>query len=282
MSIAYVNGDWVPLEDAKVSVLDRGFIFGDGVYEVTAVIDGRLLDLPSHIARLGRSLREVRIEPSQSLEELAGLHEDIVRRNSLAEGLVYLEVTRGVADRDFPFPEGVEPTVVLFVQDRPVLDNPHLERGVKVVTTPDLRWVRRDIKSVSLLAQVLAKQVARDAEAYEAWMVQDGEVTEGASSTAFIVNEHGALVTRPADTSILPGTTRRAVLALAEEQGVTFEERAFTLDEAYRAREAFLTSATAFVLPVVDIDGHAIGSGAPGPLTRLLRERYIGFALGRR
>jgi D-alanine transaminase len=277
--IAYVNGAYLPLEDAKISILDRGFLFADGVYEVAAVIDGRLIDNEAHLARLERSLRELRLESPVPLTEIAGIETELVARNDVREGMVYLQITRGVAERDFAFPKGVAPTLVAFAQKKNILAAPAARTGVKVVTVPDLRWARRDIKSVALLAQVLAKQAAAEAGCQEAWMVDgEGFVTEGSSSTAFIVTRAGAIVTRPNSTAILPGCTRRAVLALAGEHGLSIEERAFSVAEARDAAEAFLASASNLVLPIVEIDGGAIGAGVPGPCATRLRALYLDFA----
>jgi D-alanine transaminase len=278
--IAYVNGEFVPLERATVSILDRGFLFADGIYEVSAVLDGRLVDNEAHLARLERSLQEIELALPMGLGELTRLQEELVRRNGLDEGVVYIEVTRGAADRDFAFPKNANPTVVMFTQAKNIVRAPQAETGIRVVSTPDIRWRRRDIKSVALLPQVLAKQQAAMAGAQEAWMVEDGFVTEGGSSSAFIITESGALVTRPLSHDILPGITRRAVMRLAAEQDLEVEERRFTLPEAYAASEAFITSASSFVMPVVEIDGRRIGSGAPGPHAKRLREIYIAFARG--
>ena len=273
--IVYVNGSLVPEADAKVSVFDRAFLFADGVYEVTAVLDRRLIDLSGHLARLDRSLAEIHITPPLTHDDLRALHAELISRNNVEEGVVYLEITRGEADRDFLYPEGVPPTVVAFTQSRPLLDNPYFASGVKVITLPDLRWKRRDIKSTSLLAQTMGKQEAKHHGAYEAWMVEDGFVTEGTSSTAFILDANGCLRTQPLGHHILPGVTRRAVLRLAQSEGITIEERPFTVAEAKHAREALLTAASAFVLPVVEIDGSPIGDGRPGPVARELRRLYI-------
>jgi D-alanine transaminase len=277
--IAYVNGVYTPLADAQVSILDRGFLFADGVYEVAAVIDGRLVDNEAHLARLERSLRELRLESPAPMAEIVEIERGLVARNGVAEGLVYLQITRGVAERDFSFPKGVKSTLVGFAQKKNILASPAAETGVKVATVPDLRWARRDIKSVAQLAQVLAKQAATEAGCQEAWMVDaDGLVTEGSSSTAFIITHSGAIVTRPNSTDILPGCTRRAVMALAESEGLTIEERAFSVEEARKAAEAFLTSASNLVLPVVAIDASPIGAGAPGALAKRLRRIYLDFA----
>lgn len=271
----YVNGSFVPEAEAKVSVFDRAFLFADGVYEVTAVVGGRTLDLDAHLSRLGRSLAELQITPPLTQAELRALHQELIARNCVDEGLLYLEITRGAADRDFAYPEDAHPTVVAFTQNRPLVDNPYAVSGVKVITIPDIRWKRRDIKSTSLLAQTMGKQEAKRRGAYEAWMVEDGVVTEGTSSTAFILDAGGHLRTQPLGHHILPGVTRRAVMRLAEARGLTIEERPFTVAEAVQAREAFLTAASAFVLPVVDIDGVPIGDGRPGPVAADFRRLYI-------
>ncbi len=263
--IVYVNGRFVPFEEATIPIMDRGFLFADGIYEVSAVLDGKLVDNEAHLARLDRSLSEIGIRNPHTIAEWTKLEEELVTRNALREGLVYMEVTRGVAERDFAFPpEGTPPTVVMFTQAKNVSANPLAERGAKVISVEDLRWKRRDIKSVALLAQVLAKQQAAAAGVAEAWMHEDGLVTEGGSSTAFIITEDGRIVTRPLSTALLPGITRRAVMRLAEENGLTVEERAFSIEEALQASEAFFTSASAFVMPVVEIDGQRVGGGQPG------------------
>jgi len=273
--IVYVNGSFEPEADAKISVFDRAFLFADGVYEVTAVVGGRTVDLDAHLARLDRSLAELQLTPPLTHVELRSLHDELIARNGVDEGIVYLEITRGVADRDFAYPEGASPTVVAFTQARPLVDNPYAVSGVKVITIPDIRWKRRDIKSTSLLGQTMGKQEAKLRGAYEAWMVEDGVVTEGTSSTAFILDAGGHLRTQPLGHHILPGVTRRAVLRLAEARNLTIEERPFTVAEALEAREAFLTAASAFVLPVVEIDGVPIGDGRPGPIARDFRRLYI-------
>jgi len=277
--IVYLNGAFLPFEEAKVPVMDRGFLFADGIYEVSAVLDGRLVDNAAHLARLDRSLGEIGIRNPHSLDEWERLETELVARNGLAEGLVYMQVTRGVYERDFGFPPAdTAPTVVMFTQAKTVAANPLAERGAKVITVEDIRWKRRDIKSVALLAQVLAKQAAVAAGVSEAWMVEDGAVTEGSSSTAFIVTLDRRLVTRPLSTALLPGITRAAVLRLAAEADLVVEERLFSVEEARAAQEAFYTSASSFVMPVVEIDGAAVGDGRPGPLGRRLRALYIEMA----
>lgn len=277
--IVYLNGAFLPFAEARVPIMDRGFLFADGIYEVSAVLDGRLVDNAAHLARLDRSLGEIDIANPHSLDQWVALQTDLVARNGLTEGLVYMQVTRGVYERDFAYPPaGTAPTVMMFTQAKTVAANPLAETGAKIITVPDLRWKRRDIKSVALLAQVLAKQQAAAAGVAEAWMVEDDAVTEGSSSTAFIVTKGGTLVTRPLSTALLPGITRKAVLHLAEEAGLALEERLFSVAEALDAAEAFYTSASAFVMPVVAIDGRTVGDGRPGPHTRRLRELYLGMA----
>ena len=278
-SIAYVNGSFVPLSEAKESILDRGFLFADGIYEVAAVLDGKLVDNASHLARLKRSVGEISLELPETLERIEELQKELVARNRLESGLVYLEVTRGAdTGRDFPFPKGVKPTLVMFTSVKDIVNAPAAKSGIAVITVPDIRWERRDIKSVALLAQVLAKQAAAAAGAGEAWMIEDGQVTEGGSSSAFILTQDDVLVTRQNGSAILPGCTRKAVVQLAEERQLRVEERPFTIAEALAAKEAFITSASAFVQPVVSIDGKPIGGGKPGPVATRLREIYIDFA----
>ncbi len=274
----FLNGSFVPAEQARIPVMDRGFLFGDGVYEGMGVLDGRLVDNDAHLTRLERSLGEVRIANPYSRTEWTRLEEELVRRNEMPEGFLYLQVTRGVAERDFLFPKGVEPTVLMFTQAKSIVHSPAAETGIAVISVPDLRWKRRDIKSLSLLAQVLAKQAATEAGAQEAWLVEDGFVTEGGSSSAFIITRAGSIIVRPLSHAILPGITRQSTLALAREAGLKIEERLFTLEEAYDASEAFLTSASNFVLPVVSIDGRPVDTGKPGPLTRRLRKLYLDMA----
>lgn len=277
--IVYLNGEFLPFAEARVPIMDRGFLFADGIYEVSAILDGRLVDNAAHLARLDRSLGEIGIRNPHATEEWIALQTDLVARNGVTEGLVYMQVTRGVAERDFAFPSAdTPPTVMMFTQAKTVSANPLAETGAKIITVPDIRWKRRDIKSIALLAQVLAKQQAAEAGVAEAWMVEDDAVTEGSSSTAFIVTKDGTLVTRPLSTALLPGITRLAVLRLAEECQLRFEERLFTVADVQDAAEAFYTSASAFVMPVVAIDGRTIGEGKPGPLTRRLRELYLDMA----
>jgi D-alanine transaminase len=278
-SIAYVNGSFVPLQEAKVSILDRGFLFADGIYEVSAVLDGRLVDNDSHLARLQRSVGEISLALPESIERIIEIQKELIARNKLDAGLVYLEVTRGAdKGRDFAFPKGVTPTLIMFTSVKDIVNAASARTGIGVITVPDIRWTRRDIKSVALLAQVLAKQAAAEAGAGEAWMIEDGKVTEGGSSSAFILTQDDVIVTRQNGSEILPGCTRKAVVKLAEERQLRIEERAFSVDEALKAKEAFITSASSFVQAVVSIDGKRVADGKPGPMTNRLRDIYIDFA----
>ncbi len=278
--IAYVNGAFVPLSEAKVSILDRGFLFADGIYEVAAVLDGKLIDNASHLARLERSVGEIELALPESLDRIQEIQKELVKRNNLVNGMVYLEVTRGAdSGRDFAFPKAdVKPTLIMFTSVKDIVNAPSAKTGIGVITVPDIRWARRDIKSVALLAQVLAKQAAAEANAGEAWMIEDGKVTEGGSSSCFILTQDDVIVTRQNGSEILPGCTRKAVVKLAEERQLRVEERAFSVEEALAAKEAFITSATVFVQGVVSIDGKKVGNGKPGPMTDRLREIYVDFA----
>ncbi len=278
--IIYIDGVFVPAADARISVMDRGFLFADGIYEVSAVLDGRLVDNEAHLARLDRSLAAIGIANPHGFADWEGLQIDLVRFNGLSEGLVYIQVTRGVAEREFGYAPDLRPTVVMFTQVKSIVNAPVLSKGAHVVTRPDLRWARRDIKSVGLLAQVMAKREAAAAGASEVFMVEDGHITEGGSSTVFIVTAGGVIVTRPLSNAVLPGITRLAVLRLAEEAGLTLEERAIAVEDACNAAEVFFTSASNFVVPVVAIDGRPIGDGCPGHHTRKLMEHYVHLARG--
>lgn len=273
--IVYVNGAYTPEEDATVSIFDRGFLFADGVYEVTSVLGGKLIDFAGHLRRLQRSLDELEIENPLDEDTWLGVHRELVAKNGIGDGLVYLQVTRGAADRDFAYPEGAKPTVVLFTQAKPGLaDNPTAKVGIKVISVPDIRWGRRDIKTVQLLYPSMAKMAAKKAGADDAWMIEDGLVTEGSSNNAYIV-KNGTIITRHLGNEILHGITRAAVLRFAREAQMQVEERAFTIDEAKAADEAFITSASTFVMPVVEIDGVSLGEGTPGPVAARLREVYL-------
>ncbi|MCB5410951.1 D-amino-acid transaminase [Pseudogemmobacter faecipullorum] len=275
--IVYLDGTYLPETEAKVSIFDRGFLMADAVYEVTSVLDGRLIDFPGHLARLGRSLSELSIRNPLQDQDWLELHRSLIARNGMSEGLIYLQVSRGnPGDRDFAYPAAdVAPTVVAFTQSKNNLAaNPQAETGLRVISLPDMRWVRRDIKTVQLLPSSMAKMAAKAAGVDEAWFTEAGLVTEGTSSNVFILKA-GHLITRPLSQDILHGITRRAALRLADEAGLVIEERAFSIDEAQAADEAFLTSASSFVLPVTEIDGIRLGDGKPGPVSRDLRRIYI-------
>lgn len=280
--VAYVNGRFVPHRAAHVHIEDRGYQFADGVYEVVAVADGRFVDLEPHLVRLERSLAELKIAMPMSRRALGMVMTEVVRRNGVDNGIIYLQLTRGVAPRDHPFPANARTQVVMTARRAKPQPASFGEDGVKVIALPDIRWRRCDIKSVSLLPNVLAKQAAREAGAYEAWMVEEnGMVTEGSSTNAWIITGDRKLVTRNASEAILNGVTRLAVLRLAREEGLEFVERAFSLDEAKAAREAFITSTSALVLPVTQIDDTVIGNGKPGLLTTKLRQAYFGYMRAR-
>jgi D-alanine transaminase len=280
--IAYVNGRYVPHAKASVHVEDRGYQFADGVYEVCEVLGGQLIDAPRHLARLQRSLDELKIVPPMGMGSLSVVMRETVERNRVRDGIVYLQITRGVARRDFPFPDTSTPATLVVTSranDMAKLEQMASE-GIAVVTVPDIRWGRVDIKSVALLPNVLAKQAAREQGAREAWLVDaDGKITEGASSNAWIVTRDGVLMTRGIDDNrILRGITRTTLLDAIAALDVKFEERAFTAEEAYAAREAFVTSASQTVMPVVRIDGRPVGNGAPGLIAGALRRDFHKYA----
>lgn len=276
---AYVNGRYIDHRQATVHIEDRGYQLADGVYEVVGVRDGKLIDEAPHLDRLDRSLRELRIAWPVSRSTISFVIRELMRRNRLRDGLVYLQVTRGVARRDHAFPTvPVKPALVLTTKNTKRLDTDP-GAGIAVKSAPDIRWERCDIKTVALLPNVLAKQAARESGAYEAWLVDgEGQVTEGASTNAWIVTGNGELVTRQTDNGILAGITRQTLKSMATTLQLKLVERPFTLAEAKRAKEAFITSATSFVTPVVRIDGEKVGDGKPGPTARRLREEYIRFA----
>jgi D-alanine transaminase len=279
--IAYVNGRYVPMRDAKVHVEDRGYQFADGVYEVCEVRAGRLIDERRHIERLQRSLGELRIRMPMLPRALGVVLREVVARNRIGYGIVYLQITRGVARRDHAFPApSVQPSMVVTARSLNMARNEALaEKGIAVVSVPDNRWGRVDIKTVGLLPNVLARQSAIEQGARDAWFVdQDGLVTEAASANAFIVTAAGTLVTRQVDHGILRGITRTVAFEAIKARGLTVEERPFTLEEVYNAREAFITSASQIVLPVVSIDGRTIGEGKPGPIAKALRREFRRFA----
>jgi D-alanine transaminase len=275
--IAYVNGRYLPRRNASVNVEDRGYQFADGVYEVCEVREGAIIDQPRHLARLERSLNELRIRMPVVTNALAVILRETVRRNRVRNGIVYLQITRGVARRDFSFPPlDTRPSLVVSARSLDRAGNEkRAARGIAVITLPESRWARVDIKSLSLLPNVLAKQAARDRGADEAWFVdQEGRVTEGASSNAWIVTRDRRVITRPADNGILRGITRTVLIGVLEGQKLAFEERPFRAEEAYQAAEAFVTAASQIVMPVVRIDDRPIGNGEPGPVAKLLRESF--------
>ena len=271
--IVFVNGIYTKEQEAVISIFDRGFIFGDGIYEVVPVVLGKLIDRDYFLERLERSLFELSIPWPCSEQDYIEMMETLIDKNTLQEGIVYSQVTRGPADRDFPFPETVKPGIVAFTSRMEILNNPDFETGIAVTTTPDIRWKRRDIKSINLLGQVLAKQDAVSQNSKEAWMVENGQITEGASSSAYIVKDN-VLITRRLSNAILPGIRRRTILEIAERANIAIEERAFSVAEAKTADEALISSATTMVLGVTSIDGSLIGDGTPGPVTRKLKSLY--------
>ncbi|KFE35972.1 D-amino-acid transaminase [Thioclava atlantica] len=275
--IVYLNGDYLPEEEAKISVFDRGFVMGDAVYEVTSVLGGKVLEFEGHMARLERSMNELEMHCDLTRDEWLAIHRELIARNGIDEGLVYLQVSRGNAgDRDFHYPpEGTPPTVVLYTQAKPNLaDDPKAKVGIKVISLPDLRWHRRDIKTVQLLYPSMAKMAAEKAGKNDAWFVEGGYVTEGSSNNVYIVKGN-KIVTRHLSEDILHGITRASLLKYAAEAQMEIEERPFTIEEAQGADEAFFTSASAFVMPVVEIDGVTLGAGSPGPVAARLREIYL-------
>ena len=276
--IVYVNGEYLPEESATVSIFDRGFLMADGVYEVTSVLDGKLIDFAGHAARLERSLSELDMAAPVDSDELLAIHRELISRNQITDGMVYLQVTRGApGDRDFAFPdpETTPSTIVLFTQSKPgMADNPAAKTGISVISIEDIRWGRRDIKTVQLLYPSMGKMMAKKAGADDAWMIEDGMVTEGTSNNAYIVKGN-TIITRELGTDILHGITRAAVLRFARESQMTVEERSFSIEEAQGADEAFITSASTFVMPVVEIDGAKLGDGTPGRVARRLREIYL-------
>ncbi len=281
--IVYLDGKILPLDEARISPLDRGFLMADGVYEVTSIIDGKLIDFDAHIARLERSLSELRIQLPCATADLLQIHRTLIERNNVSEGGVYLQVTRGAGmERDFlwPDPADVTPTLFLFAFQKTLVDSPSAHKGSKVKTVPDMRWKRCDIKAVQLLYSSQAKSLAYADGFDDVWMTKDGAVTEGSSSNAHIVID-GKIVTRPLSNDILHGIVRASLLRYAAEKGIAIEERAFSVAEAQAASEAFATSSTSLVQSVIEIDGVAIGTGLPGPVAQRLRQIYLEESLKR-
>jgi len=277
--IIYLNGQYVPESEARISIFDRGTLFGDAVYDVVPVLSDRFINFDSHYSRLTRSLNSLSIPCPLSSEDLLKSIRKLVLINNLPEGVVYIQVSRGIADRDFLAEKELSPTVFMFTQQKPLLQHPKLTNGVRLKTVPDIRWARRDIKSCNLLGQILAKSTARDKGADDALMIEsDGTITECGSSSFFIYGDQ-CIVTRPLGTDILPGVTRNALMKLKNTRQISIEERSFTLDEVLAAEEAFLSGASSLILPVVAVDNVPIGNGIPGPISTAMRENYIRFAV---
>ena len=277
--VVYVNGEYVEASQARISIFDRGFLFADAVYEVSSVLKGSLVDNQAHLARLKRSLDAIEMSSPISDAGLIEVQQELIRANKLEEGTVYLQITRGPADRDFAYPLESDPTLIAFTQARALIDSETAARGISVITVPDIRWKRRDIKTVGLLAPSMAKQAAKAQGADDAWMHENGFVTEGSSNNAHIITSQNQLVTRNLGNEILSGITRAAILELGKQLGITIIEKPFTLEDAYNAQEAFITSASTFVCPVVKIDNHIIGDGKPGSIAKRLRALYIEMVL---
>lgn len=277
--IAFLNGQYVPEDEAKISIFDRATLFGDAIYDVVAVLDDKFINFDSHFSRLGRSLDSVSIPCPMKRDELLAAIRELVFRNKFSEGIVYIQVSRGVADREFIVDRNLHPTVFMFTQQKSLLKHPKLQSGIKLKTVPDIRWARRDIKSCNLLGQVISKLSARDAGVDEALMVEsDRTITECGSSSFFIFKDN-CVVTRPLGQDILPGVTRNTLMKIHETHQISIEEREFTLDEVLLADEAFLSGASSLILPVVMVDDIPIGNGIPGPVGKTIRENYIQFAM---
>jgi D-alanine transaminase len=275
--IVYLNGEYLPDHEAKISIFDRAVTFGDAIYDVAGVLDGKLVDFEHHMQRYFNSLRKLGIESPLSHDEILAAFRELVTRNAIDEGLVYMQVTRGTAERDFVWPEGIEPNVFMFTQVKTSAENEASKTGVTLASTEDIRWARRDIKSVNLLAQVLAKRKAHEAGADEALMFDpDGFITE-CGCTSFFIVQGNRILTRPLSNDILPGVTRRAVVALCEKHDLQLEETKFTLADALSADEAFISGASSYVLPVREIDGQSMGKETPGPVTRHMQKIYLEF-----
>ena len=278
MRIVYVNGEFVAENEAKISVFDRGLLFADAVYEVSAIIDSNLIDNEAHLHRLERSLSELGMRSPVTNAELVELQHQLIEKNNLIEGWLYLQISRGAEDRNFNYADDLTPSLIMFTQTGNIVDLPKAKVGIKVKTIEDIRWQRRDIKTTMLLGQSLAKKQAIEAGYDDAWMVEDGVVTEGSSNNAYIITRDNEIYTRPVSNKILNGITRRAIIRLAQENNLTVIEDTFTVEQTKQAKEAFSTSASTFVMPVVNIDGTAIGNGKPGDLTLALRDYYITMA----
>jgi len=275
MAVIYLNGNFIDETDAKISVFDRGFLFADSIYEVTALINNHFVDFDFHVERLERSCREMGFKNPFSSQQLLDMHHTLAAHNNLSEGIIYLQISRGVLERNFLFPAEMKPTIFAFSKQLNITAHLPAVKGIKVMTLPDDRWRRRDIKTTQLTAQSLAKTHAVQLGHDDAWMTQDGYITEGTSNNAFIITPDNVIITRDISSDILSGVTRKSILDIASSIGFSIEERAFSIDEAIKAKEAFSTSTSTLILPVIAIDGHMIGSGYPGPITKKLRKAYI-------
>ena len=273
--IVYVNGTFCDADEAKISIFDRGLLFADAVYEVSPIIKSKLIDNQAHLNRLKRSLDQLQMPSPVSNDELIALQNKLIKINDINEGFIYFMITRGSSIRNFAFPKNCKPSLIIFTQEAELLNSPHAENGISIITTPDIRWNRRDIKTVNLLAQCLAKQEAVSCGANDAWMIENGYITEGTSNNAFIITSDNKIITRPLSNDILHGVTREKVLIIAKENQIKIEERPFTLEEAYHAKEAFITSSAIFIWPVIKINNRPIGKGLAGPITKKLRRLYI-------
>ncbi|SFZ97625.1 D-alanine aminotransferase [hydrothermal vent metagenome] len=276
--IVYLNGKYMQESEAKVSIFDRGFLFADGIYEVVPVVNHKVLDKKPFFERLKYSLSQVQIEVTLTESEILTMIETLIEKNSIKEGAVYMQITRGVSPRNFSFPKDITSTFMAFAFEKNILNNPQAIDGVKVASVEDIRWKRRDIKSIALLAQCIAKEEAVQKDAFEGWMIEDGYVTEGTTSSAFIVKDE-VIITRPLSNEILPGIRRKILLEIVEKYKFKLQERTFTIEEALDADEAFMSSATTFVLPIIEIDGKKIGTGKPGNIYKKLRELYVQSSL---
>lgn len=276
----YVNGKFVTEAQATISVFDRGFLFADGVYEVTAVLHGKMVENIPHLQRLKRSLAAIKLTPPLSQEGIIAVQKELISLNNLKEGIIYLQVTRGAAERDFAFPKKASPSMIAFTQQKNLLNSPVAEKGMQIITLPDLRWGRPDIKTVGLLASSMAKMAAIEKQKDDAWLVDaKGFITEATASNAYIVTQDNRIITRHLSTAILPGITRNSLLELIKAKKITLEERPFSVKEAMEAKEAFMTGSAAFVVPIVAINDQQIGTGTPGPVTQQLRRLYVKMAL---
>ena len=273
MQKVFLNGEFIDKDSAKISIFDRGFIFGDGIYEVVPVISSIIVEKDGFWDRFQRSLNEISLNLPYTNDEFESILNNLIEINSLKEGGLYIQITRGVAPRDFSFVKGVKPTIMAFAFSDSVLEHPAAKSGITIISTPDIRWKRRDIKSISLLGQCYAKNQATIAGADECFMVEDGYVTEAGNSSAFIIKD-GALITKPLSNEILPGIRRNRLLNLAKQIGLQIQERKFSMDEVYNADECFISAATIILLPVIKADGKAINGGKIGPFTTKLRELY--------